>query len=63
MQLRALVTFLRDNPQAAILLTICLILGLGTLIAVMISMATSHSSGVSAGGTSDGGVIMLMQLL
>ena len=51
MQLRALVTFLRDNPQAAILLTICLI-----------SMATSHSSGVSAGGTSDGGVITLIAL-
>jgi len=63
MQLRALVAFLRDNPQAGILLAICLILGLGTLIAIMISMVTSNSSSVAAGGSSDGGVIMLMQLV
>ncbi len=62
MQLRALVTFLRGNPQAAILLAICLILGLGTLIALMISMMTSSSSSISAGGSSDGGVITLMTL-
>ena len=62
MQIRALVTFLRDNPQAAILLAICLILGLGTLIAIMISMVTSNSGGAGAGGDSDGGVILLMSL-
>lgn len=62
MQLRALVTFLRDNPQAAILLAICLILGVGSLIAITISLLTSNSS-LSAGGSSDGGVIMLMALL
>jgi hypothetical protein len=62
-QLRALARFLRDNPQATILLAICLILGVGTLIAIMISLIASNSSNVAAGGSSDGGVIMLMQLL
>ncbi len=36
-----LVEFFRRNPQALVLLLICLILGIGTFIAVLIAIGTS----------------------
>jgi hypothetical protein len=39
--MRALTSFLRANPQAAVLLAICLVLGLGTFIAVLIALGTA----------------------
>jgi hypothetical protein len=41
---RAAVAFFRANPQAFILLVICLVLGLGTFVAVLIAVAGSGSS-------------------
>ena len=40
--------YLRNNPQALVLLVICVVLGLGTFIVVLISIASSGST------TSDG---------
>ena len=53
---RALVDFLRANPQVLILLVICLVLGLGTFIAVLISLA-QNSTGTLRGEPS--GLILL----
>jgi hypothetical protein len=39
-----MVQFFRANPQALILLIICIVLGLGTFVAVLISLA-QHSNG------------------
>jgi len=39
-----LVKFFRANPQALMLLLICLILGLGTFIAVMFGLVSSGST-------------------
>jgi hypothetical protein len=38
-----LVDFFRRNPQALVLLVICVVLGIGTFIAILIAIATSHS--------------------
>jgi len=35
--------FLRANPQLVVLLVICVVLGLGTFIAVLVSLVTSGS--------------------
>ena len=54
--MRALIIFLRANPQAAVLLAICLVLGLGTFIAALIAL------GAAGNGTPTGepsGVISL----
>src|ERR1700761_9345051 len=42
--MREMVKFFRTNPQALVLLIICVVLGLGTFIAVLISLA-QHSNG------------------
>jgi hypothetical protein len=39
--MREVVDFFRRNPQALVLLMICLILGVGAFIAVLISIGTS----------------------
>jgi len=41
---RALTDFFRANPQAFILLLICVILGLGTFVAVLFGIASSGST-------------------
>jgi hypothetical protein len=41
--MRDVVNFFRRNPQALVLLVICLVLGLGTFIAVVIALATAGS--------------------
>lgn len=40
-----LVEFFRRNPQALALLLICLVLGIGTFIAVLIAVAGSTQTG------------------
>ncbi len=49
---KSLNAYLRANPQVLILLVICLLLGLGTFVAVLIGIAGSGSTttnGYSAG--------------
>lgn len=55
--MRALVVFFRKNPQVLALLVICLILGLGTFLAVIFGLisagstrATGEPSGIIALG-------------
>jgi hypothetical protein len=43
-----LIRFFRANPQAFVLLIICVVLGLGTFIAVLVAIAGS-SSGTPTG--------------
>jgi hypothetical protein len=43
-----LIRFFRANPQAFVLLIICVVLGLGTFVAVLIAIAGS-SSGTPTG--------------
>jgi hypothetical protein len=57
---RDAIRFLRANPQALILLIICVVLGLGTLIAVAVSM---NGSGVSGGSYDDGSAIFGLHAL
>jgi len=59
--MREVVQFLRANPQAAILLAICLILGLGTLIAVLFGVLATGPTASSS--NNDAGVVMLFGLL
>jgi ABC-type phosphate/phosphonate transport system permease subunit len=40
---RGFVAFLRANPQALVLLIICIVLGLGTFLAVVFGIASSGS--------------------
>jgi hypothetical protein len=54
--MRAMTRFFRANPQAFVLLVICVILGLGTFVAVLISLA-QHPNGSLNGQPS--GVITL----
>jgi hypothetical protein len=51
---RELRRFFRSNPQALVLLIICLVLGLGTFLIVVISLASSgggHVTGDPGGST------------
>ena len=57
--LRSLSAYLRANPQVLILLLICLVLGLGTFVAVLIGVAGSGST--TTDGYSSG--VILGQLL
>jgi hypothetical protein len=41
---RGFAAFLRDNPQALVLLIICVVLGLGTFLAVVFGIASSGST-------------------
>ena len=60
--MRGVVEFLRANPQAAILLAICLVLGLGTLLALLLGVAaTGPQASTTSGG--DAGAVMLFGLL
>lgn len=42
--MREVVRFLRANPQVLVLLVICLVLGLGTFLAVVFGILTSGST-------------------
>lgn len=52
--------YLRANPQVLILLVICLVLGLGTFIAVLIGIAGSGST--TTDGYSSGAIALLRAL-
>jgi hypothetical protein len=52
--------FFRANPQALVLLIICVVLGFGAFVAVMIGLLTAGSS-TTTGEPS--GVIAVLQLL
>jgi hypothetical protein len=49
---RTLAAYFRANPQAFILLLICLVLGVGTFVAVLIAIAGS-GSGTPSGEPTD----------
>ena len=51
-QMHDVVRFFRANPQAFALLVICVVLGLGTFIAVIVALITSGST--TTAGESDG---------
>ena len=51
-EMHDVVKFFRANPQAFALLVICLVLGLGTFIAVIVALITSGSA--TTAGNSDG---------
>jgi hypothetical protein len=40
---REIVAFFRENPQVLVLLVICLVLGLGTMLAVVFGLITAGS--------------------
>ena len=58
--MRDVARFLRNNPQVLVLLLVCLILGLGTFLAVVFGIATSHSTTTSG---EPSGAIALLQLI
>jgi hypothetical protein len=39
--MQSVIRYLRDNPQALALLVICVVLGLGTFIAVIVALITA----------------------
>jgi hypothetical protein len=45
--MRAMTKFLRDNPQAFLLLVICIVLGIGTFIAVLISLGQNPNGSLN----------------
>jgi hypothetical protein len=53
--MRGVTAFFRANPQVLILLLICLVLGIGTFLAVVFGLASSGSTTPS--GEPSGGVI------
>jgi hypothetical protein len=55
---RALAAFFKANPQALILLIICVVLGLGTFIAVLFGVASSGST--TTNGYSSGIVLSVL---
>jgi hypothetical protein len=59
--MRDVLKFLKENPQAAILLAICIVLGLGTLVALLISQLTPTADTGSSGG--DAGVVLAFSWL
>ena len=58
--MRDLANFLRANPQAAVLLFVCIVLGLGTFLAVVIALATAGSS--TTRGEPSGAVLPFLAL-
>jgi hypothetical protein len=56
-----MIDFFRRNPQALVLLLICLVLGVGAFIAVLIGVASSGSR--SGPGYPNGTVLLLQSLI
>lgn len=59
--MRALTNFFRANPQALILLIICIVLGLGTFIAVIISLVQNSHGTIN--GEPSGAIALSLSLL
>jgi hypothetical protein len=55
---RAAKQYLKENPQALILLLIVVVLGVGTVIALAFSTATNKSTGSQGFGVNDGAVLL-----
>jgi hypothetical protein len=55
--MRELVKFFRSNPQAFVLLLICIVLGLGTFLAVVFGLITSGSTTTT--GEPEGAIAVL----
>ena len=45
--MRQMKDFFRENPQLLVLVVICLVLGIGTFLAVVISLVSSGSTHIS----------------
>jgi hypothetical protein len=56
---KSLAAYFRANPQVFVLLVICLVLGLGTFIAVLIALATAGTNASPTGEPS--GAILALQ--
>jgi hypothetical protein len=52
--------YFRANPQVFVLLVICVVLGLGTFIAVLVALATSGSTRTNG---EPSGAILALQML
>ncbi|MGA2929853.1 MAG: hypothetical protein ABSG43_28485 [Solirubrobacteraceae bacterium] len=59
--MRDVTNFLRANPQVAVLLFVCVVLGLGTFIAVIIALATAGS--LTTNGEPSGVVLVVQSLV
>jgi hypothetical protein len=58
--LRGLIAYFRENPQAFVLLVVCVVLGLGTFIAVIISLIASGNTQTT--GEPSGVISLLMTI-
>jgi hypothetical protein len=58
--MRNVLDYLRANPQVAILLFVCVVLGVGTFIVVMISLVSSGGQGT---GDPDGSSLGLLHAM
>jgi hypothetical protein len=58
---RQMARYFRANPQVFVLALICVVLGLGTFIAVMIALATAGSSTTT--GEPSGSIGLLQTLI
>ena len=58
--MRELTRYLRANPQVLLLLLVCLILGVGTFIAVVFGLVSSGNG--SASGEPSGAISLLQAL-
>jgi hypothetical protein len=58
--MQAVIRFLRANPQVGLLLVICVVLGLGTFIAVLIALVTAPTDQTTG---EPSGVIAVAQTL
>ena len=59
--MKPLVSFFRHNPQVFVLFLICLILGLGTFLAVIFGLITSGSGNTS--GEPSGSIGLMRALM
>ncbi len=58
--MRGLIAYFRENPQAFVLLVVCVVLGLGTFIAVIISLIASGNTQTT--GEPSGVISLLMAI-
>lgn len=58
--MHGLIAYFRENPQAFVLLVVCVVLGLGTFIAVIISLIASGNTQTT--GEPSGVISLLMAI-
>ncbi len=58
--MRDLITFFKANPQVFVLLVICLVLGVGTFLAVVFGLVTAHSD--TTNGEPSGAIVPALHL-